>query len=111
MKPFFLSIALIASTLLCFGQSNLISYEDIKYILHNNLAHADTFFMAKGYTVKVKNDKMRNREYVLAIKGGTHVDISLRADGKRLFIDLETNELGQYNLINNSIAQYINKAG
>src|SRR5476651_1254165 len=105
MKPFFLSIALIASTLLCFGQSNLVSYEDIKYILHNNLQHADTFLMAKGYTLKVKNDKAKNREYTLAKKGGTHVDLFLRGNGKKLFMDLETNEVGQYNLINNSIAQ------
>jgi len=89
----------------------LISYEDMKYILHNNLLHADTFLMSKGYTLKVKDDKKKTREYTLAIKGGTHVDLTLRADGKRLFIDLETNELGQYNLINNSISQYINKAG
>ena len=89
----------------------MISYEDMKYILHNNLLHADTFLMSKGYTLKVKDDKKKTREYTLAIKGGTHVDLTLRADGKRLFIDLETNELGQYNLINNSISQYINKAG
>jgi len=111
MKTLVLSIALIGLTRLCFGQSNLISYEDMKYILHNNLLHADTFLMSKGYTLKVKDDKKKTREYTLAIKGGTHVDLTLRADGKRLFIDLETNELGQYNLINNSISQYINKAG
>jgi len=111
MKVFILGIVLVGSTLLCFGQSSLISYEDIKYTLHNNLQHADTFFMAKGYSIKVKDDKKKTREYVLAIKGGTHVDLILRADGKRLFMDLETNEISQYNLINNSISQYINKAG
>jgi len=101
---------LTGSTFLCFGQANLISYEDIRFLLHNNLMQADTFLTAKGYTTKVKDDKKKTREYILSIKGGTHVDITLRADGKRLFIDLESNELSQYNLINNSVAQYINKA-
>ena len=111
MKTLFLTIALIFSVFFCFAQSNLVSYEDLKYLLHNNLTHADTFFTAKGYALKSKNDKTKNREYSLAIKGGTYVNVHLRADGKKLFMEIETNELSQYNLINNSISQYINKAG
>jgi hypothetical protein len=111
MKKILLSIVFICSGILCFAQTNLISYEDMKYLLHNNLLHADTFLMAKGYTVRSKNDKTKNREYVLPINGGTHVDLTLRADGKKLFMEIETNEISQYNLINNSISQYINKAG
>ncbi len=110
MKIFLLSIALTGSTLFCFGQSQFISYEDVNFLLHNNLMQADTFLTAKGYTTKVKDDKKRTREYVLAIPGGTHVDITMRADGKRLFIDLESNESRQYNLVINSVSQYINKA-
>jgi hypothetical protein len=111
MKTTLLSMALISSAIFCFGQSNLISYEDMKYILHNNLQHADTFLIAKGYALKSKNDKTKNREYTLPIKGGTYVNLVLRADGKRLFMVIETNEVEQYNLINNSISQYLNKSG
>ncbi|MDB5009887.1 MAG: hypothetical protein JWR67_3005 [Mucilaginibacter sp.] len=111
MKTIILTTALICSGIICFAQTNLISYEDIKYILHNNLQHADTFLTAKGYTLKSKNEKTRNREYTLPIKGGTFVNLHIRADGKKLFMELETNELGQYNLINNSISQYLNKSG
>ena len=111
MKKLFLSTVLVCSGILCFAQSNLISYEDMKYLLHNNLAHADTFLTAKGYSIRSKSDKIKNREYVMATKGGTHVDLTMRADGKKLFMELETNELSQYDLINNSISQYINKAG
>jgi len=111
MKTTLLTATLIFSSIFCFAQTNLISYEDLKYLLHNNLLQADTFLMAKGYTLKSKNDKTKNREYNLPIKGGTFVSLHLRADGKKLFIDMETNELSQYNLINNSISQYLNKAG
>jgi len=111
MKKVVLSIILTFPFILCFGQSNLISFEDMKYLLHNNLAHADTFLMAKGYTLKLKNDKTKNREYNMAIKGGTYVNINLRADGKKLFMEIETNEIEQYNLVNNSISQYLNKSG
>lgn len=111
MKSIFLTITFVFSGLFCFAQSNLVSYEDLKYLLHNNIAHADTFFTAKGYALKLKNDKTKNREYYLSIQGGTYVKVHLRADGKKLFMEIETNELSQYNLINNSISQYINKAG
>ncbi|MFI5163097.1 MAG: hypothetical protein ACHQHN_17585, partial [Sphingobacteriales bacterium] len=45
------------------------------------------------------------------ISGDSHVDIHVRSDGKRLMIEIETNVLSQYDLIHNSIAQYINKEG
>ena len=105
MKNLVLAVLLTCSTCVCFGQKNLISYEDLKYILHNNLQKADTFLMAKGYTLALKNTKTNNRVYTLPIKGGTHINVSLRADGKRLFMELETNAMEQYDLLNNSISQ------
>ncbi|MDB5130982.1 MAG: hypothetical protein JWR02_731 [Mucilaginibacter sp.] len=94
---------------ICFGQKSLISYDDIKYLLHNNLGHADTFLMAKGYILVKKDLKNKNRSYALTLQGGTHNNIGVRSDGKRLFIEIETNEVDQYNMIRESIAQYINK--
>lgn len=93
----------------CFGQKSLISYDDIKYLLHNDLGHADTFLMAKGYILVKKDLKNKNRSYALTLRGGTHNNIGVRSNGKRLFIEIETNEVGQYNMIRESIAQYINK--
>ncbi|MDB4926489.1 hypothetical protein [Mucilaginibacter sp.] len=111
MKNLVLAVLLTCSTCVCFGQKSLISYEDLKYILHNNLQRADTFLMAKGYTLTLKNTKTNNRIYTLSIKGGSHVNVSLRADGKRLFMELETNAMEQYDLLNNSISQYIHTKG
>ncbi|MDB5118306.1 MAG: hypothetical protein JWQ79_3798 [Mucilaginibacter sp.] len=109
MKKLLLGILFTCSACVCFGQKNLISYEDLKYLLHNNQEQNDTFLTAKGFTVTVKNNKTKNREYNLAIKGNTHVTINMRADGKKQFMEIETNELEQYNLLNNSISQYLNK--
>lgn len=111
MKKLLLSIILTSSFCFCFGQKNLLSYEDLRYLLHNNLQKADTFLMAKGYTPTIKNTKKKTSEYTLSLKNGTHVTLSLRADGKKIFMELETNELAQYDLINNSISQYIHKSG
>jgi hypothetical protein len=80
-------------------------------MLHNNLEQADTFLTAKGYVTIAKSIKTKNRTYKLNIKGGTFVKLTMRADGKKQFIELETNELAQYTLINNSISQYINNEG
>src|SRR5689334_11954444 len=111
MKKILLGILLSCSSCLTFAQQKLISYEDLKYLLHNNIQKADTFLTAKGYTLITKNIKAKNREYTLSIKGGTHVNLSFRADGKRLFLEIETNAMEQYDLINNSISQYIHTAG
>jgi len=110
MKALFVSFFVLCSVNYGFAQSKLISYDDLKYLLHNNLQKADTFLMAKGYQLKSKNEKTRNREYRIANAGGTYVDLHLRADGKRLFIELETDDISQYDLINSSISQYLNKA-
>lgn len=92
-----------------FGQQSLISYDDIKFILHNNLNQADSFLVAKGYLVVKKDVKNKNRKYTLTLKGGTYNNIDLRQDGKRLFIEIESDEIDQYNLIRESIAQYLDK--
>jgi len=109
MKKMLLTATLCILSVCCFAQSNLVSIEDVKYLLHNNLSRADTFLTAKGYTIKSKNEKKKTREYYLATRNGTHVDLIIRADGKRLTMELETNDISQYNTINSSISQYVNK--
>jgi predicted house-cleaning NTP pyrophosphatase (Maf/HAM1 superfamily) len=104
-------VILILSALQSFSQKSLISYDDIKYLLNNNIHQADTFLVAKGYLVAKKDNDAKNRKYALTLPGGTHNNISLRADGRRLFIEIETNELNQYNLIRESISQYLIKDG
>ncbi|ASU34522.1 hypothetical protein MuYL_2635 [Mucilaginibacter xinganensis] len=99
------------STLSGFSQKGLISYEDIKYLLNNNIHYADTFLVAKGYTITKKDNGTKNRKYNIIMQGGTQNTISLRADGKRLFIEIETNEVNQYNLVRESVSQYLIKDG
>jgi hypothetical protein len=102
----FAFIFCFAST--CFAQTNLISYDDLSYVLHNNINKADTFFIAKGHSLLKKDEKKNVRKYNLNIAGGTYVQTNLRSDGKRLFVEIVTNELAQYNMIYNSISQYVN---
>jgi predicted house-cleaning NTP pyrophosphatase (Maf/HAM1 superfamily) len=111
MKKLLLGILFTCTTCLCFGQKNLISYEDLKYLLHNTLQEGDTFLSAKGYKVEAKNDKAKTREYSMQLQGNTHVMLTMRADGKKQYMEIETDDVTQYNLINNSISQYINKEG
>ena len=108
MRKLFLLLVFTVCGTLCFGQKNLLSYDDLKYLLTNNLQKTDTFMMAKGYEITVKNNKTNNRTYS-SVSGDSHVDINMRSDGKRLMIEIETNVLSQYDLIHNSIAQYLNK--
>ena len=108
MKQILLTMLLFCAVQVCFAQKNLVSYEDLDYILHNNINKADTFFTAKGYTLIKKDIKKNTRKYALNA-GGTYGNINLRTDGKRLYVEIETNDIEQYNLIYNSISQYVNK--
>ncbi|WCT10269.1 hypothetical protein [Mucilaginibacter jinjuensis] len=89
-----------------FAQQSLISYEDIKYLLHNNLGKADTFLVAKGYTLKESKPNAKTKKYTLNQPQNTQNNIEMRSDGKKIFISLQTNVLEQYNLLLNSISQY-----
>jgi len=108
MKKLLLIIGFTCSALLCFGQKHLLSYDDVKFLLINNLQKTDTFMMAKGYKITSKNTSAKNRSYQ-SINGSSHVDVDVRIDGKKLFVEIQTNELEQYDLIHTSIAQYITK--
>jgi predicted house-cleaning NTP pyrophosphatase (Maf/HAM1 superfamily) len=109
MRRLLVALCFIFISTTVFSQKSLISYDDIKYLLHNNLLQADTFLIAKGYLITKKDHKNNNRKYALTLPGGTQNEISVRSDGKRLFIEIETNELAQYNLIRESIAEYLDK--
>ena len=109
MKKGCLLVIAFFSVIHCFGQKQLLSYDDVKFILINSLQKTDTFMMAKGYTVSIKNTRTNNRTYS-SLSGDLHIDINVRQDGKRLLIEMETNVLSQYDMIHNSIAPYLNKA-
>lgn len=108
MKKLLLLISFTCSVTLSFGQKHLLSYDDLKFLVINNLQKADTFMMAKGYKFTGKNTSAKNRSYQ-SVTGSSHVDVDIRIDGKRMFIEIQTNEVEQYDLIHNSIAQFISK--
>ena len=109
MKYFLMTAFCFCISQTLFAQKNLVSYEDLNYLLHTNINKADTFFNAKGFELVKKDIAKKNRKYNLTIPGGTYVTIGMRTDGKRLYMEIETNEPEQYNLIYTSIANYVNK--
>lgn len=104
-------ITAIISCLACtgFAQGKLISYEEINFMLHNNINRDDSLLLGKGYTQKSKNEKKRTREYTLATNRGTFINLILRADGRRLFMELSTNDIQQHDVLMSSIGQYPHK--
>lgn len=106
MKKIFLLFIMVCASITCFSQSKLLSYEDVKYLIRNDLNQADTFLLAKGYTLKTKNIKKKYSEYTMPREGRTFININLRMDGRRMFVEIETTDVTQYNLIYNSILQY-----
>lgn len=106
MKSIIVTCLIAACSFNSFAQKNLLSYEDIKYLLHNNLNKADTFLSAKGYKQQTVKYAAKNRKYTMAFPGGLNNEVNLRSDGKKIFVSIETNTQEQYNLIKNSIASF-----
>lgn len=111
MKKVLVTLGMLLISIFGYSQQKLLSYEDIKYLLHNNLAKNDTFLITKGYSLEQKDIKKNNRKYTLSMPGSTKSELQLRADGKRINISLETNSYEQYNLLLNSISQFRVKDG
>jgi len=109
MKNILFALLLSGFTYSGFAQGKLISYEEIQLMLHNNINRNDSLLLGKGYTQKSKNEKKRTREYTLATNRGTFINLTLRADGRRLFMELSTNDIQQHDVLLSSIAQYPHK--
>jgi len=106
MKKILVLVSLCLSSFLCHAQQNLLGYDDFVYLINNNLQKADDFMQSKGYD-KIPVKKAGNLKYHLSISGGTTSDVEIRADGKRLYIYIATDELQQLNLVNNSITLFL----
>lgn len=106
MKKLFILVSLCLSSFLCKAQQNLLAYDDFVYLITNNLQRADDFMQSKGYT-KLKTKKAGNLKYHMALPGNSALDVEIRADGKRLYIYIATDELQQLNLVNNSIEPFL----
>ncbi len=109
MKKILITAILSCLTYVGFAQGKLISYEEIQFMLHNNINRDDSLLLSKGYTQKSKNEKKRTREYTLATNRGTFINLTLRADGRRLFMELSTNDIQQHDVLMSSIGQYPHK--
>nr|WP_294790450.1 hypothetical protein [uncultured Mucilaginibacter sp.] len=109
MKKTLITAIVCCFTYTGFSQGKLISYEEIQYMLHNNINRDDSLLLGKGYTLKAKNEKKRTREYTLATNRGTFINLILRADGRRLFMELSTNDIQQHDVLMSSIGQYPHK--
>lgn len=109
MKKTLITVIISCLAYTGFAQGKLISYEEIQYMLHNNINRDDSLLLGKGYTLKAKNEKKRTREYTLATNRGTFINLILRADGRRLFMELSTNDIQQHDVLMSSIGQYPHK--
>jgi len=94
----------------CHAQNGQLSYEDLKFLVHNNLPIADTFLMVKGYKIVKKNDVKKTRNYSITPPNGIYENTSIRQDGKKIYIEVESNSIEQYNLIHDSIVQFLDKS-
>lgn len=111
MKTFILILSFFCLASVSYAQKQILSYEDLKYLIENNLGKADTFLVAKGYSIKSLNKKNNSRKYTTSMQGGTKSEVEVRADGKKMFVEIATDDISQYNMIHNSIAQFLITSG
>ncbi len=105
MKKIFLVLVMCSQWLYGSAQQKLLSYEDLVYLITNNLQKGNDFMQSKGYAaLKVK--KAGNLKYRLSSDGNSS-EVEIRLDGRRVYIYIATDEILQVNLLNNSISPYI----
>ena len=109
MKKTLITVLFFCITYSGFAQGKLISYEEIQFLLQNNINRDDSLLLSKGYTQTEKNDKKKTRLYTLNTNRGTFVKLGMRADGRRMFLELETNDIQQHDVVVSSIEQYPHK--
>lgn len=109
MKSIILLMSFFCLTTLVHAQSQLISYDDLHFLIENNLGKADTFLVAKGYTLAGTDTEKKTQKFTATFDAGTKSEIDMRADGKRIYIEIITDEISQYNMIRNSILQFLIK--
>jgi hypothetical protein len=109
MKTLLLFMSFFCIASVSYSQKQILSYEDLKYLIENNLGKADTFLVAKGYTIQKANLKKGTRTYAANMQGGTKSEVEVRADGRKIFVEIQTDDISQYNMIHNSIAQFLIK--
>jgi tRNA threonylcarbamoyladenosine modification (KEOPS) complex Pcc1 subunit len=83
----------------------------MKYLVENNLDKGTEFLQSKGYNMTKNNVKKKSRVYKVTFKGNTESEVSMRADGRKIFLEIETNNISQYTMIYNSIAPYLVSSG
>ncbi|MBS7565237.1 hypothetical protein KHS38_12560 [Mucilaginibacter sp. Bleaf8] len=106
MKISIIAILLIITSA-CTAQQ-LLSYDDFTFILTNNLQRDDAFIQSKGYVpIVTKKQREGHKKYTLQLPNGYSSEVEIRADGKRLNINIFTDYPDQYNLVTNSIAPYV----
>ncbi|UEG55081.1 hypothetical protein LLH06_08910 [Mucilaginibacter daejeonensis] len=107
-----LAISMFCLTALaCKAQQKLISYDDMVYLITNNLQHDDQFMLSKGYISKNKKaigtKTTGSIKYELSLPGGSTSEVEIRADGRRVYIYIATDEIQQVNLVINSIEPFV----
>jgi hypothetical protein len=111
MKKLLLIFALCGASLFCQAQQKFLSYDDLVYLVTNNLQKANEFMLSKGYESKnkkaISNKGSGSVKYTLAIPGGNSSEVEIRADGRRMYVYIATDEIQQVNLINNSVAPFL----
>lgn len=107
MKTLILFMSFFCMVTVSYAQKQLISYEDLKYLLENTPDKADTFLTDRGYTLVKTHHKTHKRRYMISMPDGTKSAIELRTDGKRNYVEIDTDNISQYNTIHNSIADFL----
>lgn len=100
-KKSFLTCVLLTATMYCSAQKQLLSYQDIQYIVQNNTAAVTSFLQQKEYHLQSSSNG--EARFFSLIADADYNDVNFNAQGKHTILTLLTTDLPQLKLIESEL--------
>lgn len=90
---------------MCSAQKQLLSYQDLQYMMQNNATSISSFLQQKDYHLQPSFGDNETRFFTL-YADVDYTDISIKANSRHTYIHLSTTDLPQVELIQKALATY-----
>lgn len=90
---------------MCSAQKQLLTYQDLQYVMQNNIPSISSFLQQKDYHLQPSFGDNETRFFTL-FADIDYTDISVKANSRHTIVHLSTTDLAQVDLIQKALVNY-----